>query len=89
MGQRGPGYLSEMTEEEAKLEIAKQVIAADGNLLHAAHAMGYSRENLYIRIKRHKLWPLVNKIRADRIDRVKQEKKHGLPHERGLSTEDQ
>lgn len=89
MGQNGPGYLSGMTEEEAQLEIARKVIEHQGNVLHMAHDMGYSREQLYRRLYRHELWGLVNKIRAEKIEREKLEKKHGLPNERGESAQDQ
>jgi len=88
MGQGSNGCLSGMSEEQARQFVAEYLVDFDGKLVHAAHHIGYSRSHIYRLIRRHRLWPLVNQLRLSRIERERQDKKHGLQGKRVLSDAD-
>lgn len=81
------GYLGAMTLEERKAELVEQLVRADGNILLASHNMGYTRWWIYVAIKEHRLWPLVNRLRADRLERQAWERRHGVPSQRATDGE--
>lgn len=82
MGQLGGhGWLADLTPGERKREVAQCLIEAEGKIVLAAHQLGYSRWDLYRKIVEHDLWPLVNKLRHERIERKRVRSKHGVPTE--------
>lgn len=85
MGQGGDGCLAGMDDEEAKRVVVEYLVDCDGKLVHAAHHIGYSRSHIYRLVRRYKLWPLVNRLRLERVQREHLEKKHGLSSLRVLS----
>jgi hypothetical protein len=55
--------------------LARAIVEQHGKLVYVAHELGYARSRIYALVHEHKLWRVVNKVRADRIQREKQEKK--------------
>jgi hypothetical protein len=53
--------------KDPKALLAESLVENDGNLLQTAHDIGVSRMTVYRAIRRWELWPLVNKIRRERI----------------------
>jgi hypothetical protein len=76
------GYLAEMTEDEKRAEFIERLVEADGNILLTAFNMGYTRRWVYNAVERFELWPLVNRLRLNKIERRAMEKKHGVSGER-------
>jgi transcriptional regulator of acetoin/glycerol metabolism len=55
-GPAGPTKLEEMSLEEVEAFLIKKALARyDGNVSHAAHALGLSRSALYRRLQRYNL----------------------------------
>lgn len=75
MGQFGPGFLMQHTRSERRVILADAVLQCDGKLVHTAHELGYSRSHLYRLIDEHRLWPLINKVRAERLQRERAQRR--------------
>lgn len=52
-----------MTSDGVRATIAEAVLRADGNLSRTAHLLGLGRRHLTRLIRRHYLWPWVNRVR--------------------------
>jgi len=87
MGQTGSGCLVSVPRNERRAFLASFLVDADGKLVHAAHYLGYNRSHIYRLIREYKLWPLVNRLRLERMERERQGAKHGIPVEHGLEVE--
>ncbi len=75
MGQYGRGFLTQHTPRECRAILAQAVLECDGKLVHVAHQLGYSRRHLYRLVDTHRMWPLINKVRIEREQRVYDERK--------------
>ena len=83
----GIGYLTGRPDAEVRAELIRFIIEADAKIVLASHNMGYTRVWIYNMIWKHELWPLVNRLRLERIERKRQESKHGISHGRAFSDE--
>lgn len=58
-----------MDEDEARLYIAKVIVRCKGNLKKVAWQIGMSsRDKLYRKLYKFRLWPLVNAVRRKRAE---------------------
>lgn len=80
MGRPGVGgSLAWVPSEQARAVILEAVIESEGRLVLAAHQLGYARSHLYRLIKQHTLWPAVNKVRLNCLQRKRRRmRRHGV-----------
>jgi hypothetical protein len=69
VGGRRTGCLSFEPKEKRREMLASAVMEHDGKLVIVAHELGYARSHLYRLVYEHHLWPVVNKVRLERIKR--------------------
>jgi len=70
--------------------LVQYVLDCEGKVVFAAHQIGFARSTFYLMLKEHKLWPLVNKVREERLARElkeRQERKHGISNGRTIVEE--
>jgi len=62
-------------EDEENRKIVECLYENDANILNTAHELGISRNRLYIKIRKYKLWPIIFHLRKERRQRVALQKK--------------
>jgi hypothetical protein len=76
------------SEEDIRRALAECLIATEGKIIFAAHQMGHGRAHFYTLIHKYRLWPLVNRVRMERLERERMRKKHGISDRRAFESEE-
>jgi len=64
------------TDDEVREYLAKVIVRCGGNLKKVAWEIGlYSRHKIILKMYKYRLWPLVNVVRRERIERNARMKK--------------
>ena len=58
-----------------RAKLAEVVVDCEGKLLLVAYELGYHRSHIYRLIDQHRLWPLVNRTRRQRLEREARERR--------------
>lgn len=69
------GSLCAYPKSQRRAKLAESVVECEGKLLHVAHELGYHRSHIYRLIDEFRLWPIVNKIRKQRLEREARERR--------------
>ena len=79
MGQwSNEGSLCAHPKSERRVILARTVLECEGKLMHVAHELGYHRSHIYRLIDKHRLWPVVNRVRVERLEREARERSKGV-----------
>lgn len=69
------GSLCAHPKQLRRAKLAEAVVSCEGKLLHVAFELGYHRSHIYRLIDEYRLWPVVNRIRRQRLEREARERR--------------
>jgi hypothetical protein len=72
----GDGWLFYLKPAEQKRALVEAIVECEGRITEVAWRVNYTVGWLHTLIERHRLWPLVNKARIERAERLRREKRH-------------
>ena len=79
MGQwSNEGSLCAHPKTKRRVILARTVLECEGKLIHVAFTLGYHRSHIYRLVDEYRLWPVVNRVRIERLQRESRERSKGV-----------